>query len=96
MHENMLAVEALERADGGHHPAARVGAVAGALGVDMAGVEAIGAVVAVMSAAGQRADKAMAVAAGETVVNWPAPLIATSGAIAAVRALGRLGAASLA
>jgi hypothetical protein len=53
MDEHVLAIRTLERADGGHHPAAGAGAVAGAFGVYVAGVEAIGAVVAVMSAAEQ-------------------------------------------
>ena len=96
MHEHVLAVGALERADGGHHPAAGAGAVAGAFGVDVAGVEAVGAVVAVMSAAGQRADKSLAVAAGEAIVNWPTPLVSTGGAIPAVGTLRRLGTASFA
>jgi hypothetical protein len=96
MHEHVLAVGTLERADGGHHPAAGAGAVAGALGVDVAGVEAVGAVVAVMSAAGERADEAMAVATGEAIVGWPTPLTPPCGAITAVRTLRRLGAASFA
>jgi hypothetical protein len=96
MDEHVLAIGTLECADWGHHAAAGAGAVTRAFGVYVAGVEAVRAVVAVMSATGQRADEAMAVAAGEAVVDWPAPLASVGGAITTVRTLRRLGTASFA
>src|SRR5262249_22491119 len=96
MHEHVLAIGALECADGSHHSATGAGAVAGAFRVDVAGVEAIGAVVAVMSTAGQRADEAMAMATGEAIVDRPTPLISMHRAIPAVGTFRRLGAASFA
>ncbi len=63
--DDLFALWPEEAADGGHEGAAGAGAVAHALGVDVAGVEAEGAVVAVAAAADRGADEGFAVAAFE-------------------------------
>src|SRR5258708_35729988 len=65
----VLAVGALEGADGRHQGTAGGCAVAGAPVVHMAGVEAVRAVVALAAAARQRSDETLAVAAAKALLG---------------------------
>jgi len=67
MDEHMLAVGPLEGADGFHQPTTGASAISRCRGVDVARVEAEGAMVAVVTTTRQRANKAAAVPTGEAV-----------------------------
>lgn len=69
MHEDVLAVRSLKRADGRHQRAARAGAVARTLLVHMTRIEAERTVVALVAPAGERDDEALAVTAAEAL-TW--------------------------
>ena len=69
MDDDVLAIGTLEGADGLHQRATDAAAVAGAAVVDMARVEAERAMIAMVAAAGQWADEAVAVAALEALVE---------------------------
>ena len=71
--DDMLAVGPLKCPNRRHHPTAAAQPVARFHCVDVARVEAVGAMVAMMPAAGQRPYESLAVAAGETLILWAGP-----------------------
>jgi hypothetical protein len=65
MHDYVLAVATVVGADRRHRTAATGQTIAGTIGVDVAGVETIRAMIPVPAAGGQHTDKGAAVAAAE-------------------------------